>query len=195
MKPGCRQYSVTLRNRKFSGNSSLQLFKNYIPNSSSVFGVSWFLISPDCVYLSLFSQQRAQSSACSWPYHGCPETMASVRFSFLLCFVYFKNFWSHHAACRILVPQPGIVTGPSAVKVWSPNHHRICREMVSQKWQQRHCQRPSSSLSSHMSMWKAYSVNVFCSCGCPFPHTLGARVGLHICLPLLSFTLSCLPRC
>ena len=54
-----------------------------------------------------------------------------LQWDFLFHFVYFKNFWSHHAACRILVPQPGIETGPLAVKVWSPNHHRVCREMVS----------------------------------------------------------------
>ena len=33
-------------------------------------------------------------------------------FLFLLC----------HAACGILVPRPGIGPGPSAVKIWRPNH-------------------------------------------------------------------------
>ena len=31
-------------------------------------------------------------------------------------------FWLSHMACGILVPQPGIEPGPSAVKAWSPNH-------------------------------------------------------------------------
>jgi len=31
-------------------------------------------------------------------------------------------FWLHHAACRILVPHPGIKPKPSVVKLWSPNH-------------------------------------------------------------------------
>ena len=36
------------------------------------------------------------------------------------CFLVF--FWSHHEACGILVPWPGIEPGASAVKVQSPNH-------------------------------------------------------------------------
>ena len=31
-------------------------------------------------------------------------------------------FWSHCAACGILVPQPGIEPTPPTVEVWSPNH-------------------------------------------------------------------------
>ena len=31
-------------------------------------------------------------------------------------------FWLCCRACRILVPQPGIEPGPSAMKAWSPNH-------------------------------------------------------------------------
>ena len=30
--------------------------------------------------------------------------------------------WVHHAACRILAPQPGIKPRPSSVKAWNPNH-------------------------------------------------------------------------
>ena len=30
--------------------------------------------------------------------------------------------WPHHAACRTLVPRPGIELGPTAVKALSPNH-------------------------------------------------------------------------
>ena len=31
-------------------------------------------------------------------------------------------FWLHHAACRILVPHPGIKPKPFVVKLWGPNH-------------------------------------------------------------------------
>ena len=35
---------------------------------------------------------------------------------------FFFFFWPRHVACGILVPQPGIEPGPSALKVQSPNH-------------------------------------------------------------------------
>ena len=38
----------------------------------------------------------------------------------LLGLIFF--FWLHHAACGILVPQPGIKPGLPAVRVLSPNH-------------------------------------------------------------------------
>ena len=31
-------------------------------------------------------------------------------------------FWLHHTTCGILVPRPGIDSGPSAVKAQSPSH-------------------------------------------------------------------------
>ena len=31
-------------------------------------------------------------------------------------------FWLCHTACGILVPRPGIKSGPPEVKAWSPNH-------------------------------------------------------------------------
>ena len=37
-------------------------------------------------------------------------------------FVCLFVFWLCSAACRILVPQPGIEPGPPAVQVQSPNH-------------------------------------------------------------------------
>ena len=45
----------------------------------------------------------------------------------LLLAIYFSTtffffFLPHCMACRILVPWSGIEPGPSAVKVWSPNH-------------------------------------------------------------------------
>ena len=36
-------------------------------------------------------------------------------------FCFFFSFWSHYTAYVILVPQPGIEPGPSAVRVQSPN--------------------------------------------------------------------------
>ena len=40
--------------------------------------------------------------------------------AFPFIFIYF--LWPRHAACGILVPQPGIEPGPLAVKAQSPNH-------------------------------------------------------------------------
>ena len=40
----------------------------------------------------------------------------------LFYFTFFFFPWSHHAACGILVRQPGIEPGPSAVKARSPNY-------------------------------------------------------------------------
>ena len=37
-------------------------------------------------------------------------------------FLFFFFFWPCCTACGILVLWPGIKTGPSAVKVWSPSH-------------------------------------------------------------------------
>ena len=38
------------------------------------------------------------------------------------CFGGFSFFLPHHMACEILVSQPRIKAGPSAVKAQSPNH-------------------------------------------------------------------------
>ena len=39
---------------------------------------------------------------------------------FILLFIYL--IWLHHVACEILVPQPGIEPGPTAVKVLISKH-------------------------------------------------------------------------
>ena len=40
-----------------------------------------------------------------------------------VCLVLFVClFWPSSVACGILVPRPGTEPGPSAVRVWSPNH-------------------------------------------------------------------------
>ena len=41
---------------------------------------------------------------------------------FFLNFVFVYLFWLHHAACRLLVAQPGIEPWPPAVEAQSPNH-------------------------------------------------------------------------
>ena len=42
---------------------------------------------------------------------------------FLFCFGFCFSFsWPRCAACGILVTQPGVEPGPSALKAWSPNH-------------------------------------------------------------------------
>ena len=46
----------------------------------------------------------------------------SVFFSLLHNAFFFFFFWPHRTGGVILVPRPGIKLGPSAVKVWSPNH-------------------------------------------------------------------------
>ena len=43
--------------------------------------------------------------------------------------VLFFFFWPHYTACRITVPWPGTIRGPSATQ-WSPNH-RTSREFPS----------------------------------------------------------------
>ena len=45
-----------------------------------------------------------------------------ARYGFLFFFFFFFASPRHCAACGILVPQRGTEAGPSAVKVWSPNH-------------------------------------------------------------------------
>ena len=35
---------------------------------------------------------------------------------------FFFFFWPRHAACEILVAQPGIKPVPPAVEAWNPNH-------------------------------------------------------------------------
>ena len=48
-------------------------------------------------------------------------------FPFKLILFYYYFFWPRHVACGILVPRPGIESGPLAVKVPRPNH-RTTRE-------------------------------------------------------------------
>ena len=46
-------------------------------------------------------------------WHGIYTLNAKTSFFF---------FWPCHMACRLLVPQPGLEPGPSAVKASSPSH-------------------------------------------------------------------------
>ena len=53
------------------------------------------------------------------------NSIASVLlfyFFFFQCFLFHFIFWQHHTAYEMLVPQPGIETGSTAVKTPSPNH-------------------------------------------------------------------------
>ena len=52
------------------------------------------------------------------------QTLSSIQreILFVLFFLNFFIFWPHLAAYRILVPRPGIQSGPIAMKVQSPNH-------------------------------------------------------------------------
>ena len=47
-----------------------------------------------------------------------PRHLTNQRWSFF----FWLFFWPCHAACRILVPRPGIESVPPAVEAWSPNH-------------------------------------------------------------------------
>ena len=100
--------------------------------------------SPSCPF-SLRALPRAQTEGGRDRKNEPKWVMGSVLlsspffflvFSLLFCLFYvffffflFKNFsfsfccfWLHHTACGILVPQPGLELGPSAVSVQSPNH-------------------------------------------------------------------------
>ena len=39
-----------------------------------------------------------------------------------IIYIYIFFFWPCCAACRILVPRPGIEPAPLAVKAWNPNY-------------------------------------------------------------------------
>ena len=47
------------------------------------------------------------------------KSVAPLHFPF---FLNFSLFWVHCTACRILVHQPGMESGPPAVETTSPNH-------------------------------------------------------------------------
>ena len=62
---------------------------------------------------------------------GISSFSGNVALDLFICLVYspfcflfacFVFFLLHHTACRILAPQPGFESGPSAMRVQSPNH-------------------------------------------------------------------------
>ena len=59
-----------------------------------------------------------------WIERGCPENhLDPGRHRLRLHVFYFFFFWSRYAACRIVVPQPGIESRPPTTgKAPSPNH-------------------------------------------------------------------------
>ena len=48
--------------------------------------------------------------------------LVSAPLLLLLLLFYKKLFWLRHAACEILVPQPGIEPAPPVLEAWSLNH-------------------------------------------------------------------------
>ena len=56
----------------------------------------------------------------------CTSSLENCLFRSAFLFFF---FWQRHAACRILVPQPGIKPVPSTMEVQSPNH-RTAREFL-----------------------------------------------------------------
>ena len=50
------------------------------------------------------------------------STASVLLFYLFQCCLFHFIFWQHHRAYEMLVPQPGIETGPTAVKTPSPNH-------------------------------------------------------------------------
>ena len=54
--------------------------------------------------------------------HKLGELDAASLFKVLHFFFFYFNFWSHWAACEILVPRPRIESVPPAVRAWSLNH-------------------------------------------------------------------------
>ena len=53
------------------------------------------------------------------------NTNLGVTYVSVLSYLFIYLFWSWHEACGILVPQPWIEPGPSAVKALGPNHQTI----------------------------------------------------------------------
>ena len=53
--------------------------------------------------------------------HQCTTINFFIFFLLFKRFFYFLFFWPHHAACGILVPQPGIEPRSTALEAWSLN--------------------------------------------------------------------------
>ena len=64
------------------------------------------------------SVELARLHAC----FGCvAQAVKGARVYLLICFILFL-LWLHHAACGMLVSQPGMEPAPPTVKILSPNH-------------------------------------------------------------------------
>ena len=61
---------------------------------------------------------QAQLARASQPSFGLFYFLIFKVYIFFVCLF----FWPHHATCRILVPRPGMESGPPAVEARSPNH-------------------------------------------------------------------------
>ena len=71
------------------------------------------------------------------------STASVLLFYLFQCCLFHFIFWQHHRAYEMLVPQPGIETGPTAVKTPSPNHwptkefSLVCFETMRTMWTMR----------------------------------------------------------
>ena len=86
-------------------------------------GEDWAVLSPSAE-MGVEGAQESRRTGVSLPHPGkrglaAPPTGSTRMAGPLACFFF---FWPHHAACRILVSQPGTGPGPLAVKALSPNH-------------------------------------------------------------------------
>ena len=64
---------------------------------------------------------------CQWFTDGgiFPQKNSGQPIATLFLFIYLFIFWSCHAACEILVPQPGIELMSPVLKAWSLKHWMI----------------------------------------------------------------------
>ena len=100
---------------------------NVSPLRSSLLWVCWlFGYKHHCVIMSCCRWECTGSFkkelGTKWiPYNHIICTSDFYEFKLLYWGYFFKTFWLHHAACGILVPQPGMEPEPPAVEAWSLN--------------------------------------------------------------------------
>ena len=85
----------------------------------SLYLITQLLPPPNTLFPKIL---KSEIQAWNQTYSHPPSKIANFSLSHFLSFFLFFFFWSHHAACWILVPQPGDEPVPPAVEVRSPNH-------------------------------------------------------------------------